>query len=327
MNSSLKSPEREEAIDWRPQAIRVFAIFIVVVGHMLTYTGYIVNDARNPIVWLGGIAIGVFMACAGYVHGLKDEFNKPGSLNGKTYMGFVKKRFFRLYIGYYLAIGVVVVAKLWAGYTIAFSATAPLEFGLQRDIIITPASIALDLSCMWPLLTMNLGGLWPEGWFICAMMILSLSYPILRRIYSINKNYLYIIMIALFSFRLFVIIHPALNANYAYYFPFAWTAEFSLGIIIGDRICKKGGPSPPSAKWQRIINKAAERVWPLYLFHMSAVVFMPDYAPLKDFLLTILVFLILTEIFHQILSRVNKFIGGKVKKSLYVAKAIPDPTL
>ena len=303
-------------MDWRPEAIRIPSIFIVIAGHMLFYTHYLINDARNPLVWLGGLAIGAFMACSGYVHGLKDEFNKPGSLNRATYGKFFKNRFLGLYIGYYLAVIVVLIAKLWAGYTVTFSWSGNLTFGVSPNMTITPLSLFLDLTCTWPLFTLNLGGLWPEGWFVCALMILSLAYPMFRRLYSMNKYYLYLIMIVTLIIRLIVII--AINANYAYYFPFAWTAEFSLGIIIGDRIYKKGGASPPHASYQRIIIGIAARVWPLYLFHMAAVVFMPDYAPLKDFLITVLIILVLAEIFHRILTQINKQLGIKQKKKRLV---------
>lgn len=306
--------KKEVPLDWRPQAIRIFSIFFVVVGHMLFFTQYLENDAvKEPLVWFGGLAIAFFMVCSGYVHGLKDEFNKPGALTGSSYVKFFKSRFFRLYLGYYLAIIIVIVAKLMAGFSMTFSATAGLQFGVTRDMILTPTSLILDLTCMWPLVTMNLGGLWPEGWFISAMIILSLSYPLLRKIHSMNKYYLYLIMIFTTVVRILVIIF--INANYAYYFPFAWTAEFSLGIILGDRVRRGGGPKPPSASYQKVIISLGTRVWPLYLVHMAAVVFMFDYAPVKDFLFTILVFLILTEIFYRILSLINNKLGFIKKKT------------
>ncbi|MHA1129796.1 MAG: acyltransferase family protein [Candidatus Helarchaeota archaeon] len=310
-------------MDWRPQSIRLFAIFIVIIGHMLFTTHYLINDARFPLVWLGGVAIGFFMACSGYVHGLKDEFNKSGTLNYKSYVKFFKSRFLRLYIGYYLALIVVLIAKILAGYTVIFSFSKPLPFNHPNPMPITPASLALDLTCMWPFLTLNIGGIWPEGWFICAMIILSLTYPLLRRIYSINKNYLYTIIIGTFIFRMIILI--CINANYAYYFPYAWVAEFGIGIILGDKVRLKGGPKPPDTAYKRFFIKAAERVWPLYLFHMAAVVFMPSYAPLKDFLITALVVLVLMEIFYRILRVINNQLKGKQRRVGCIEKQEKPP--
>ncbi|NVM53113.1 MAG: acyltransferase family protein, partial [Candidatus Helarchaeota archaeon] len=241
IQSASMSRQKEIPPDWRPDVLRLFSIVIIVLGHMLFYTGYLLNDPRNPVVWLGGVAIGLFFACSGYVHSLKDEFNKPGSLNLSTYGKFLKKRFLRLYIGYYLALFVVLIAKLLSGITIEFSTTAPLQFGFQHHIIITPTSLILDLTCMWPLFTTKLGGIWPEGWFICSMLILSLCYPLLRRLHSIKKIYLYLVMIIALIVRftlltLGIYTGILILATYAFYFPFAWTAEYSLGIIAGNRV-------------------------------------------------------------------------------------------
>ena len=309
-------------IDWRPQAIRIFSIFFVVVGHMFFTTGYLLNDAiAEPLIWLGGVAIGAFIMCSGYVHGLKDEFNKPGSLNRSTFVKFFKGRFFRLYIGYYLALIAVLIAKLLAGFSISFSATG-IVWGNANPIVISPLSLVLDLTCTWPLFTAATGGIWCEGWFICAIMVLSFAYPVFRRLYSMNRYYLYSIMIALFLVRLFFIFF--INANYAYFFPFAWTAEFSFGIILGDRVRRSGGPKPPSASYQRIIITAAERVWPLYLFHMVVIVFMTTpllyggqpRAPYWEFLIAVAAILVVTECFHRMLGVINKKLGVKKKRPL-----------
>ncbi|MFX1293388.1 MAG: acyltransferase family protein [Promethearchaeota archaeon] len=322
IHSTPNTLKKEVPLDWKPQGIRLFSILVVVVGHTLFYTGYLINDAKYPLVWFGGVAIGCFMACSGYVHGLKDEFNKTGSLNISTYGKFFKKRLFRLYIGYYIALFVILVAKIVAGFSFYFTTSEPIDFGPNNPIQITPISLFLDLTCMWPLFTASTGGIWAESWFICAMMVLSLTYPLLRRLNSINKYYLYLVIIITLIFRFYIIF--AINANLAYYFPLAWTAEFSLGIIIGDRVCKKGGPIPPTAPYQHRINAAAERVWPLYLFHMVPVVFMTPLivvgdiviprAPFWEFLLVIPAILITAEVFHRILTLINNKLGDKNKK-------------
>jgi hypothetical protein len=296
-------------MDWRPQAIRIFSIFIVVAGHMLFTTQYLVNDPRHPLVWLGGIAIGFFMACSGFVHGLKDEFNKPGVLNLKSYVKFFKNRFLRLYIGYYIALIVILIVKIFAGFAPYFSLTAPLPLLHPVPMPITPASLTLDLTCMWPLVTLANGGIWPEGWFICCILILSLTYPFFRRLYSINKKYLYGIIIGAFIMRIITIFW--INATYAFYFPYAWTSEFALGIVLGDRVRLGGGPKPPDTRYKRFFIEAGKRVWPLYLYHMVVVVFMPVHASVGLFVLTSIGVLIVMEIFYRVLNFINGHLPGK----------------
>lgn len=311
IQSISKSSQQNFFMDWRPEAIRTVSICYIILGHMLLTTAYIKNDPRNPLVLTAGIMIGFFIFCSAYVHGLKDEFNKSGSLNISTYWKFFKTRFLRLYIGYYLALVVVLIAKLCAGYTFVFASSGLTIGGSGKvtPIIISPESMALDLTCLWPLVTGLLGGIFPEAWFIGTILILSLAYPFLRRLNSINPKYLYLIIILTTVIRIIVAIKS--DPNYAFHFPFAWTAEFSFGIMIGNRICMKGGPAPPNALYQRIIINMATRVWPLYLFHMTAVVFLPVGAPVIDFVLAYIVIIILAEFFRRVLRYINGLLGVK----------------
>jgi len=315
---SLKSPKLEKIMDWRPEAIRIVCILLIVIGHMVTYTGYITNDLGDPLIWIAGSAVGIFMICASYVQSLKDEFNKPGSLNPRSYWKFFKNRFLRLYIGYWLALIVVFVTKLTAGFTFVYASSGLTIGGSAKAIpvIISPESLVLDLTCMWPMVTGVLGGIFPEAWFICAIMILSLVYPFLRRLYSINPKYLYLIIVITLLFRILIAFFS--NPNYAFHFPFAWTAEFSVGIILGARLFNKGGPAPPSALYKQIFIRIASRVWPIYLLHMAAIVYMPtgQTASVQDFILTVVFIIILVEFFVRILTDINNLIGLKKKKIL-----------
>ncbi len=297
-------------MDWRPEAIKIFSVWIIIAAHMLLDTGYIINEVTTPFFWLAGVAIVAFFACSGYTQGLKDEFNKPGSLNRTTYWKYFKTRFLRLYIGYYLALLVIFGAKLLAKYPVTFH---PDDFNQPYPVTITPLSLVLDLTCMWPVFTGKSGGIWPEGWFVSVMIMFSLVYPFFRRLNSIKKNYFYLIVIVALIAKFYVLI--CVSPEYAYYFPFAWTAEFSLGIIIGNKTLAKGGPKPPTAPYQFTVISVGARVWPLYLFHMIAVVFMTTYALFPEFLLTVLVILLLAEIFYRILERINRKLGVNRKRA------------
>jgi len=294
-------------VDWRPELVRLLSITVVIIFHIEFYTQTLENNYSNPLVLLGGLAIGAFMVCSGYVNGLKDEFSQPGSLTGKTYEIYVKKRFLRLYLGYFLAVNIVFLAKFLAGYTITFSLSGALEFGLTNPLHLTPASLALDYSTLWPLVTGYSGGIWPEGWFVSAVIMLSLIYPFLRRLYSLNKFYLYSLIGVTIVLR--VIIGYTINPNYAYYFPFAWTAEFSIGILLGTYIRESNHLASHPATYQKIIISLAIRVWPLYLIHMAIIVFMQTYySPLAIILLTLLIFAA-TEVFYRLLQFLTKRLG------------------
>jgi hypothetical protein len=280
---------------------------VVIIFHIQFYTQTLENNYSNPLVLLGGLAIGAFMVCSGYVNGLKDEFSQPSSLTGKTYEIYVKKRFLRLYLGYFLAINIVFLAKFLAGYTITFSLSGDLVFLHTNPLQLTPASLALDYSTLWPLVTGYSGGIWPEGWFVYAIIMLSLIYPFLRRLYSLNKFYLFFLIGLTIVLR--VIIGYTINPNYAYYFPFAWTAEFSIGILLGIHIRESHHLSSRPATYKRIIISLAARVWPLYLIHMAIIVFMQIYySPLDIFLLVLLIFAV-TEPFHRLLQLLTKRLG------------------
>jgi Acyltransferase family len=295
------------SVDWRPELVRLLSITVVIIFHIEFYTQTLDSSYSNPLVLLGGVAIGAFMVCSGYVHGLKNEFCQPGSLNGKTYKIYVKKRFLRLYLGYFLAINIVFLAKFLAGYTITFSLSGPLVFLSTNSLHLTPASLALDYSTLWSLVTGYSGGIWPEGWFVSAVIMLSLIYPLLRRIYSLNKFYLYSIIAVTIVLR--VIIGYTVNPNYAYYFPFSWTAEFSIGILLGNYIRENNHLVSHSASYQKIIISLAARVWPLYLIHMAIIVFMQTYySPLDIILLTLLIFAA-TEGFYHLLQFLSKRLG------------------
>ena len=287
--------------------MRLLAITVVIIFHIEFYTQSLGNNYSNPLIWLGGLAIGAFMVCSGYMHGLKDEFSKPGSLSGKTYEIYLKKRLICLYVGYFLALTIVFLAKLLAGYTISFSLSGDLVFGHTNTLHLTPTSLVLDITSLWSLVTGNSGGIWPEGWFVSAIIMLSLIYPLLRRLYSLNKFYIYSIIGVTIVIR--VIIGYTINPNYAYYFPFAWTAEFSLGILLGNYIRESHPLSSQPALYKKIISSLAARVWPLYLIHMAIIVFMQTYySPLDIILLTLLIFAA-TEGFYRLLQLLSKRLG------------------
>ena len=159
-----KEKKKFAKMDWRIELARIIAIGIIIIFHILLFTEW-VGRAEFHKTWPFVIALGCFFYCSGNVQGLKDEFNKPGSLTIKKYFKYVKNRFLRLYIGYYLGLGGFLIAKLIAG----------------KPIIITPWTLFLDLTSLWPLLTGNAGGIWPEGWFVGALLLVSLIYPFLRR--------------------------------------------------------------------------------------------------------------------------------------------------
>jgi len=103
-----------------------------------------------------------------------------------------------------------------------------------------------------------------------------------------------------------LIIIAFLDPNYAYYFPFAWTAEFSFGIMWGDYMRRTGGFSQIPARYKNIINGIAARVWSIYLVHIAVVVFIPDVFKVTDFIIAFVGIIILGETFYHILKAINR---------------------
>ncbi|MHA1232320.1 MAG: acyltransferase family protein [Candidatus Helarchaeota archaeon] len=294
-NKNIKTKKR---MDWRIEFARIPAIIVVVVVHMQLDTGWIESNTM-PQNFLLYVAMAVFMFASGFVQGLKDEFNKEGSIS-KKYSKYVKKRFIRLYSGYYLALGSVFLSRLFAYYII--SRPFPCEFNAW--------TIFLDLTGTWGVFTQTgCGGIWPPGWFIGAIFIISLLYPFLRRLSSINKMYIYIIMIITVIARIIV---AFTLYNPAYFFPLVWLTEFCLGMLIGDWSRRTGGPPEVNKSYQRGIIKLGRRVWPLYLCHIVPIVWMSMYADLWEFIVVFIICLSLTELYHRILNFITPRLVKKI---------------
>jgi len=319
----VQDQQKLKFLDWRPEFVKLFAITIVIIFHIYFYTAHLVSGYTNPLVLLGGIAIGGFMVCSGYVHGLKEEFTQGSPILPRDYGNYLKKRFLRLFIGYYIALLLVFGAKLVAGFSIVVSSSETLVYGFSNPIYITPQSLALDLSGLWPLLTGNSGGIWPEGWFISAIMILCMLYPFLRKLYASRKNLFYLLIGLTIGIRIVVVLW--FDPNWAYYFPLAWTAEFSTGIIIGNYVRKINRPQPSLSSYQKIIIQVAARVWPLYLVHIAVVIFLPYTISLWQILLAAGAIILLAEIFFRILRLINTRFENRPEQSYAPFKLTSNP--
>ncbi|MBD3227642.1 MAG: acyltransferase family protein [Candidatus Lokiarchaeota archaeon] len=289
--------KKSTVMDWRIELARIPPVIIVVIIHMLLDSRWI-GSHTSPFNIMLFVSMAVFFYASGFVHGLKKEFDSPETLNKSIYFKFVKKRFLRLYIGYYLALGTVLLSRIIAYYTI--NQPFPFEF--------TPLTIFLDLVSGWGFTLSGCGGVWPPGWFICAIFMISLIYPFLRIIHSINKIYLYLIIIITIIVRIWVAITLY---NPAYFFPFAWIAEFSIGMLIGISSKSSGGPPKPTKKYQKRIITIAKRVWPMYICHIVPIVFISYLAPLWEFILIFTTIFPLTEAYYRIIEKIYGFLGKR----------------
>ncbi|MHA1271698.1 MAG: acyltransferase family protein [Candidatus Helarchaeota archaeon] len=285
-NSEIKKPKIFSR-DWRIEAARIPSTITIIFGHMFLYTSYIPQG--SPLGWPIPVAIGVFIYCAGYVNGLKDDFNKPGTLTLSNYAKYVKKRFLRLFSGYYLAFLAVFIARILSG-------TLPP---------IDPFNIFLDFTSLWSIFKPGgSGSIWNEGWFVGAIFIISLVYPFIKRLKSINKYYILLVIAITSIIRIFLLIF--ISPIYAYFTPYAWFAEYSVGMIIGEYNSKYKLIPIVKRKFQRLIIKGGDRTWPMYLVHVIPILFMSYLAPVWQFVIAFLVILLLTEVFYWILKYINR---------------------
>jgi len=294
---NINITQKTKRMDWRIELIRIPAILAVVIVHMQLESGWI-NGSTMPQNFILYIAMAMFMYASGFVQGLKNEFSNPGDINKKSYFKYIKKRFLKLYIGYYLAFGTVFLSRLFAYYII----------NKPFPLIYTPWSLFLDLTGTWGLFTTcGCGGIWPPGWFICAIFMISLIYPFLRRLSSINKIYIYVVMAIAIVMRIILAITLY---NPAYFFPFSWITEFSIGMLFGKWSDSTGGPPVVSKRYQKVIIKLGARVWPMYLSHIVPIVWISYLAGFWEFFIIFIIIFPLTELFHRILIIINK----KIKK-------------
>ena len=166
--------------DYQIEATRIVAIVYPVIFHMLVETGAFLTEGDAFIaLQIGAIMMAIFMFDSGFVHGIKEEFESQGSLNKSTYFSYIKKRFLRIYIGFYLAYTAIFITKFISNY----------------PMTITPFTLFFDLTNTWGLFFGRAGEIWSEGWFLCAIFWVSFLYPFIRRLLSISAIYAYIIII------------------------------------------------------------------------------------------------------------------------------------
>ncbi|MBD3230486.1 MAG: hypothetical protein GF329_20065 [Candidatus Lokiarchaeota archaeon] len=309
-----KKKNKNLKMDWTIELARIPATLTIIFGHMFLYSQWLPSGH-----WLGfpiPIAIGIFMYCSGYVNGLKNKFSAPGTLTLSKYGNYVKNRFIRLYIGYYLALTSVFIARLVSGSLV------------NPDILvnITPWTLFMDLTSTWSVFdpgaviasSMGAGSIWSEGWFIGANFLVSLLYPILNRLMSKNRIYIYLIFISFASLRVSIILYAILSGNlmftiYAYFTWFAWIDVYTLGLILGDKYRITKGIPIVKTKFQRLIVRIGIRTWPMYLTHIIPIVFISKFAAPYEFIIIFLIILPLTELYYRILKKIYTFIKKWIK--------------
>lgn len=283
---------------WKVELARILAIYTIIIGHMILYSDWI--PMGHLWGWPIPVALGVFVYCAGYVQGLQNELDMDTSLNFDKYKKFVAKRFIRLYIGYYIALFSVFIARIISG------TLPPLD----------PFNLFLDLTSLWTVFKPGgIGSIWSEGWFIGAIFILSMIYPFLRRIKSKNRLFIYfiIVLITVIRLSLIFVLGPYYGSIYAYFTPYGWIAEYSIGMLIGIYYAKHKTFQRNRRKYQRVIVMIGNRTWAMYLVHSISLVFISLYAPIWEFLILLIIIMVLTEVYFRVLrtaeSRIFKLLN------------------
>jgi peptidoglycan/LPS O-acetylase OafA/YrhL len=271
---------------WKVELARVLAIFTIIIGHMILYSSWIPMGSLWG--WPIPVALGVFVYCAGYVQGLRNELDMNISLNVNKYKTFLLKRFIRLYLGYYIALLSIFIAQVISGTLPNFD----------------PFNLFLDLTSLWTIFKPGgIGSIWSEGWFIGAVFILSMIYPFLRRIESKNRLFIYFIIVLITVIRLSLIflLGPYIGSIYAYFTPYGWIAEYSIGMLIGIYYYKHKTFQRNTRKFQKVIVMMGDRSWALYLVHSISLVFISILAPIWEFFILFLIIMVLAEIYFRFL--------------------------
>lgn len=274
--------------DYQIEITRIIAIISTVAFHMLVETGGFLTEGQTFIaLQLASIWIAVLMFDSGFVHGIKDEFEVQGSLNKSTYFTYLKKRFIRLFIGFYLAYFAIFITKFISKY----------------PMTITPFTLFFDLTNTWGLFFGRTGEIWGEGWFLGALFWLSVLYPFIRRLYSIKKTFVYIIITFSFCFIVFFFFT---NNQVAYFHPIAWIPEFFGGFLLGRYTSLKGTrPKPVTTRFQMIVIKIGARTYPIYLAHMIPIVLLSYRPPIWGYVIVTISIVLLSEAFYRLLKLIE----------------------
>jgi peptidoglycan/LPS O-acetylase OafA/YrhL len=283
--------------DWRVEFARILAMIYIVIIHLIRNANYIEINILSPLYWVLFVAMATFFYISGHVQGLKDDFGEQISLNKSAYLKYVKSRFLRLYPGYYVALLSIFLARFLAFLIV------------NKPFMITGWGLFLDLTSLTSVLGVfgKEGAIWPIGWFIFALFFVNLLYPVIRRIISMKKMYIYLLIIGIIAFRLSFLFYLPYAA---YYFPTSWLAEFTIGVMIGRWSASTGGPPKPRKRYQKIIIKAGSRVWPMYLTHMMAIAFVTlgASATLLELVIIFISIIIISEIYYRLLKKTDKLI-------------------
>ncbi|TFF89162.1 MAG: hypothetical protein EU549_01590 [Promethearchaeota archaeon] len=292
----------EDFIDWRIELARIPPMVAIIIVHMLLNAEYITPNILSPFDWSLFISLAAFFYISGYVQGLKDEYEEPGSLDKSEYIKHVKDRFLRLYPGYYIALASVFLAQVLA------------QIFVNKPLIITPWGLFLDLTSLTPILGIfgTEGAVWPIGWFVFAMFTIHLLYPIIRRLISKNNRNFYIIIALSIIFKIFLAIFIPIAA---YFFPLSWLAEFTIGIKIGIWSASEPRNSKPTKKFQKLFIKMGKRIWAVYLIHMAPIAFITTgaSASILECIIIFIAIIILSELFYRLLRKINRLINKYLK--------------
>jgi len=272
------------AIDYQIEATRIIAIISTVIYHMILESGWFLTEGE-ALIAIKPVAIfmAILMFDSGFVHGIKEEFESQSSLNKSTYFSYIKKRFLRLYIGFYLAYTAVFITKFISRY----------------PMTITPYTLFFDLTNTWGLFFGTSGEIWGIGWFLCAIFWLSVLYPFIRRLLSISLIYVYIIITLSLCFVVFFFFTAF---HVAYFHPFAWIPEFFGGVLLGRHTALKGTrPKLATTRFQKIIIKMGARTYAIYLAHMIPIVILSYRPPIWEYIIAAIGVLILSEAFYRLL--------------------------
>ena len=280
--------QHSNRIDYQIEATRIIAITSIIIYHILFEAGWFLTQGEAlTVVKPFTIAIAILMFDSGFVHGLKEEFESQGSLNKSTYFSYIKRRFLRLYIGYYLAYTAVFITK----------------FITNQPMTITPFTLFFDLTNTWGIFFGRASEIWEVGWFLCALFWLSVLYPFVRRLMSIRLTYTYIIITLSFCFIVFFFFTAY---HVAYFHPIAWIPEFFGGVLLGRYTALKGTrPKPATTRFQKIIVKMGARTYSVYLAHMVPILLLSFRPPIWEYIIAVIGILILSEAFYRLLKLID----------------------
>jgi peptidoglycan/LPS O-acetylase OafA/YrhL len=232
----------------------------------------------------GAFGVIIFIFTSGCVLELGYGKKIWGAVSKFDYRSFIETRILRIYPAYWLAIVLALIISPYA------------RAGLNLS------NLLKTVSGFYPIFATKgdafIGGvIEPVGWFVCAIMLLYLLYPMLSKFLKENGIQALIIILVVSAFSTMTLPAGDILGGNASWFPLSTMAEFALGIYV-----VQAGLYLKTVNTSRIVRFASDLSFPVFLVHFPVLIMLTpkpniDYLTISIYVGIVLVLAVLVYLF------------------------------